>query len=62
MVVVPPVAVGAVELAEDLLGGLRGQVGQPRQVRAGLGQVAALPDGAERHPALAPGELPLRQR
>ena len=38
----PPVVVGAVELAEHLLRALGGQVGQPRQVCAGDGEVAAL--------------------
>src|SRR5687768_12675182 len=42
MLRVPPVVVGAVELAEHLLGALGGQVGQPWQVRAGVGEVAAL--------------------
>src|ERR687897_2922125 len=61
MLRVPPVVVGAVELAEYLLGALGGQVGQPRQVRAGLGEVAALlgrPDGAS---TLMPGEPALLQ-
>jgi hypothetical protein len=42
MLRVPPVVVGAVELAEHLLRALGGQVGQPWQVRAGVGEVAAL--------------------
>jgi hypothetical protein len=61
MLRVPPVVVGAVELAEHLLRALSGQVGQPRQVRAGVGEVAALlgrPDGAS---TLIPGELALLQ-
>jgi hypothetical protein len=61
MLRVPPVVVGAVELAEHLLRALGGQVGQPRQVRAGVGEVAALlgrPDGAT---TLTPGESALLQ-
>jgi hypothetical protein len=58
---VPPVVVGAVELAEHLLGAVGGQVGQSGQLRAGVGAVAALlgrPQGAT---TLMPGELALLQ-
>jgi hypothetical protein len=59
MLRVPPVIVGAVELAEHLLGTLGGQVGHPRQLRTGVGEVAALlgrPDGVT---TLMPGEAAL---
>jgi hypothetical protein len=59
---VPPVVVGAVELPEDLLGGLRRQLCQPRQLSARLGEIAALPDGADGDATLPPGELALFQR
>jgi len=42
MLRVPPVVVGTVELAEYLLRALGAQVGHPRKVRAGVGEVAAL--------------------
>lgn len=61
MLRIPPVVVGTVELAQQLLRALGGQVGQPRQVRAGVGEVAALlgrPDGAS---TLPPGEPALLQ-
>jgi hypothetical protein len=61
MLRVPPVVVGAVELAEHLLRALGGQVGQPRQVRAGVGEVAALLGGPEGASTLTPGEPALLQ-
>ena len=56
MLRVPPVVVGAVQLAEYLLRGLSGQVGQPRQVRTGIGEVAALLGRPDRASTLTPGE------
>jgi hypothetical protein len=61
MLRVPPVVVGAVELAEHLLGALGGQVGQPGQVRAGVGEVAALLGRSYGASTLMPGEPALLQ-
>ena len=57
----PPVVVGTVELAEDLLRALGGQIGKPRQVRAGVGEVAALLGRPDRATTLTPGEPALLQ-
>jgi hypothetical protein len=56
---VPPVVVGPVELAKYLLGALGRQVAQPRQVRPGIGEVAALLGGPDAVTTLAPGETAL---
>jgi hypothetical protein len=61
MLRVPPVVVRAVELAEHPLRALGGQVGQPRQVRTGVGEVAALLGGPESVSTLTPGEPALLQ-
>jgi hypothetical protein len=58
---VPPVIVGAVELAEHLLGRLCGQVGKPGKVAAGPGELGALLHRPQGVAAVAVEVLPLLQ-
>ena len=57
----PPVVVGAVELAEHLLGRLCGQVSKPGKVATGPSELDALGVGPQRHTAMAVEVLTLLQ-
>jgi hypothetical protein len=61
MLWVPPVAVGAVELTEHLLGRLCGQVGKPGKVATGPGELDALRVGPQRHAAMPVEVVALRK-
>ena len=59
---VPPVVVRLVHRPQDLLGALRGQVGDPIECRAGFGEFPALPGRSQGPAAFPPQDLALHQR